>query len=69
MKNFIEILENQVPVASVNINHIVSLTAVEDEVTHLLLSTGETMPVNLSYDEVKKLIEAESAGSFLTTFS
>lgn len=69
MKNFIEILENQMPVVSVNINHIVSLTSIEDEVTHLLLSTGETIPVNLSYDDVKKLIEAESAGSFLTTLS
>jgi len=60
MKNFIEILENQMPVASININHIVSITAVDDEVTHLLLTTGETIPVYLAYEEVKKLIEAAS---------
>jgi len=61
MKNFIEILENQMPIASINIHHIVSLTVIDEEVTHVLLSTGETIPVQLSYEEVKKLIEAASA--------
>ena len=61
MKNFFEILENQIPVASINIHHIVSVTAIDEEITHLLLTTGETIPVDLSYDEVKKLIEVASA--------
>ena len=61
MKNFIEIQENQMPVASINIHHIVSLTVIDEEVTNVLLSTGETIPVQLSYEEVKKLIEVASA--------
>lgn len=60
MKNFIEILENQMPVAAVNILHIVSLSVIEDEVTLIKLSTGDSIAAQLSYDDVKKLIEAAS---------